>query len=102
MFPTKLTEKIPNPRNAKEHYQSFLRKENLKTSHKLSKTENIFLAGTNNSLHSKTKKSEHFLNEKHAKIPKQAYAFKGYASSYNVEILNSFKPDSFNLQLKIN
>ena len=31
------------------------------------------------------------------KITKQAHAFKGYASSYNVEILNSFNPE---LQLK--
>ena len=70
MFATKLPTKIPDPRNTKEHYQSFIRKkkaeslkqskkitqqpktfenanivdiksviiENLKTSHKLSKT----------------------------------------------------------------
>ena len=31
------------------------------------------------------------------KITKRAYAFKGFASSYNVEILISFKPE---LQLK--
>ena len=30
LFATKLTEKIPDPRNAKEHYQSFIRKENIK------------------------------------------------------------------------
>ena len=41
----------------------------------------------------KKKKSEHFLNEKFVKITKQSRAFKGYASSYNVEILNSFNPD---------
>ena len=28
MFTTKLTEKISDPRNAKEHYQSFIRKKN--------------------------------------------------------------------------
>ena len=42
-------------------------------------------------------KSEDFLNEKNVKIIKLAHAFKGYASSYNVEILNSFNPE---LQLK--
>ena len=68
MFATKLTEKIPDPCNAKEYYQSFIRKkstksikqsktiiwqpktlENLKSviiehpkiSHKLSKTEKV-------------------------------------------------------------
>ena len=38
-----------------------------------------------------------FLNEKNVKIKKQEQAFKGYVSSYNVEILNSFNPK---LQLK--
>ena len=42
----------------------------------------------------KRKKSKNFLN---AKISKQSHAFKGYASSYNVEILNSSNPE---LQLK--
>ena len=42
-------------------------------------------------------KSEHFLNEKNVKITKLEYAFKGFASSYNVEILNSFHLE---LQLK--
>ena len=36
-------------------------------------------------------------NEKNIKITKRAHVFKGYASSYNVEILNSFNPE---LQLK--
>ena len=38
-----------------------------------------------------------FLNENKVKIRKEAHAFKGFASSYNVEILNSFNPE---LQLK--
>ena len=33
-------------------------------------------------------KSGNFLDGKSAKIAKQSHAFKGYASSYNVEILN--------------
>ena len=45
------------------------------------------------------------MNEKNVKIMKQAHAFKGYASSYNVEIFNSFDPElqiKDNPQLKIN
>ena len=37
------------------------------------------------------------MNKKDVKIIKPAHAFKGYASSYNIEILNSFNPK---LQLK--
>ena len=33
------------------------------------------------------------MNEKNIKITKRQHAFKGYASSYNVEILNSFNPE---------
>ena len=43
-------------------------------------------------------KSEKFLNEKkNVKIAKRAHTFKAFASSSNVEILNSFVPE---LQLK--
>ena len=42
-------------------------------------------------------KSENFLNEKNVKITKRKDAFKSFASTYNVEILNSFNPE---LQLK--
>ena len=31
LLPNKLIEKIPDPRNAKEHYQSFIRKKNRKS-----------------------------------------------------------------------
>ena len=107
-----LIEKIPDPCNAKEHYQPFIKKKNRKsvkqseivtyqpktfenpnivdvksiitehgkTSHKLSKiirqTEKV---GSNSSLYNDTK------------------TVKGFASTYNVEILNSFNPE---LQLK--
>ena len=37
------------------------------------------------------------MTEKSAKITKWEHAFKGYASTYNGEILNSFNPE---LQLK--
>ena len=37
------------------------------------------------------------MNEKNVKITKREHAFKGYASTYNVEISNSFNPE---LQLK--
>ena len=54
----------------------------------------------------KQKTSENFLNKKNVKITKRAHAFKDYASSYNVDILNSFNPElqlkELNLQLKIN
>ena len=50
-------------------------------------------------------KSEHFLNKKNVKVTKPSLAFKGYASSYNVEVFNSFNPKYnlkiLNLQLKI-
>ena len=42
-------------------------------------------------------KSEHFLNKKSVKISKREHAFTVFASTYNVEILNSFNPE---LQLK--
>ena len=34
LFATKLTEKMPHPYKAKDHYQSLLRQKNRKTSHK--------------------------------------------------------------------
>ena len=43
------------------------------------------------------KKSENILNKKKKKITKREHAFKGYASTYNVDILNSFNPE---LQIK--
>ena len=43
------------------------------------------------------KKSENFLNQKNANTAKRAHAFKGFANSYNVKILNSF---NLELQLK--
>ena len=33
------------------------------------------------------------MNKKNTKITKQEQAFKGYTSTYNVEILNSFNPE---------
>ena len=42
-------------------------------------------------------KSENYLNEKNVKITKREHAFKAYARTYNVEILNSFNPE---IQLK--
>ena len=68
--------------------------EHPKTSHKLSKT--IIQAekvSSNSSLYSDTKKSKNFLNEKNIKIIKQEHALKGYASTHNVEVLNSLNPE---------
>ena len=42
-------------------------------------------------------KSQNFLNEENVRIIKRARAFKGFASSYNVDILNS---SNLELQLK--
>ena len=82
----KLTEKIPDPHNAKEHYQSFIRKkktqnqynnhqkflktQGLKTSHQLSKTiRQAEKVGSNTSLYSDTKKkkTQNFLNKRNVK-----------------------------------
>ena len=38
-------------------------------------------------------RSENLLNEKNVKIAKREHAFKGYASTYNNGILNSFNPE---------
>ena len=43
----------------------------------------------NSSLYIDTKKSVNFLDEKNIKIRKGEHAFKGYESTYNVEILNN-------------
>ena len=43
-------------------------------------------------IHKKPKKKKH-LNEKTVKITKREHAFKSYASTYNVNTLNSFNPD---------
>ena len=55
-------------------------------------------AGKNSdsSLYSETKKSKTFLKE-NVKTTKRSHAYKGYASTYSVKILNSFNPE---LQLK--
>ena len=45
----------------------------------------------------KQNKSEKLLEEKNSKIRKQSNSFKGFACSYNVEILDSFNPE---LELK--
>ena len=52
-FATK--KKVPDSCNAEEHYQSFLRKKNTKTSHKLCKNEKVSQIGSNSSLYNDTK-----------------------------------------------
>ena len=75
-----------------------------KTSQKLSKTirqaEKVSQIGSgkiSNTPFIVTQKSAKFLSEKNVKLTKRAYAFKGYASSYSVEMLHSF---NFELQIK--
>ena len=41
-------------------------------------------------------KKENFLNEENIKVTKREHALKSFASTYNVEILNSF-----NLEIKL-
>ena len=43
------------------------------------------------------KQKKFFLDEKNAKITKQSHAYRGFASTYNFKILDSFNPE---LQLK--
>ena len=58
--------------------------------------------GSNSSLYSDTTKSKTFLSKKNVKITKRVHAFKGYANTYNVEILNSFNDlKILNLQLQV-
>ena len=64
-----------------------------KTSYKLSKTREKGKVSYNTSLYSDTKKIKNILNEKNIKIAKQEHGFKGYASTYTVDILNSFNPE---------
>ena len=60
---------------------------------------------SNSPLYSETKKVKTFWTKKNLKITKQSNAFKGCASSYNVEIFNYSNPfynvKILNLQLKI-
>ena len=67
--------------------------EHPKIAHKLSKTIRKTKVDSNSSLYSDTKKSEKLLNEKTVKITKGVHAFKGYASTYSVKILNYFNPE---------
>ena len=72
--------------------------EHPKTSHKLSKTiRQAEKVSSNSPLYSDTKKLKIFWMKKDLKITKQEHACKGYASTYKVEILNSFNSE---LQLK--
>ena len=72
--------------------------EHPKTLQKLSKTiRQAKKLGSNSSLYSDTKKGKKILNKKNGKITKQTHAFRGAASSFNVEILNYF---NLEVQLK--
>ena len=75
--------------------------ENKKTSCRLSnairQVEKVFQVGSGKKLAS-LETSEKCLDEKNAKITKRSHDYKGYASTYSVEILNSLNPE---LQLKI-
>ena len=85
-------------RNLNIDYIKSVITEHPKTSHKLSKIIGQAKKVVSNiSLYSNTKKRENVLNKENVKITKREHAFRGYASTYNIEILNSFKNE---LQLK--
>ena len=72
--------------------------EHPKTSHKWSKTiSQAEKVCPNGSLYI-DKKTENFLNKKKVKVAKGEHAFKGFASTYNIKILNSFNSE-FNLKM---
>ena len=67
--------------------------EHPKISHKLSKTiRQAEKVGSNSSLYSEKKISKIF-KRKNVKTKKREHSSKGYASTYNVELLNSFDHD---------
>ena len=66
-----------------------MKRKNRKNWHKLSKTEKVFQVGSNN-FYINWNQKKNFFN-------KEVHAFNCYASSYNLQALNSFNPE---LQLK--
>ena len=123
----KIIQKVPHPSNAKDNYESFLKKKNRNlvkqsktitqqpkhfdnvniksvitehpnTSYKLSKTiRQAEKVSSSSSLYSDTQKSLNSLNKRNIKTAKQVHSFKDYASTYNAETLNSLNSE---LQLK--
>ena len=118
----KIIQKVSHPSNAKDNYESFLKKKNRNlvkqsktitqqpkhfdnvniisvitehpnTSHKLSKTiKQAEKVSSSSSLYSDTQKNLNSLNKRNIKTAKQEHSFKGYA-----ETLNSLNSE---LQLK--
>ena len=64
---------------------------------RLLKNVNVLQVGTGKNpttpLYSETKKKLKYFEQKNIEITKIEHAFKGFASNYNVEILNSFNPE---------
>ena len=99
LLANKLIEKIRNRRNAKEHYQPFIRKKNTKL---LKQPKIITYQPKNfenpNIVNIKSIITEHpQVSHKLSKTIRREHSFKGFASTYIVEILNSFNTE---LQLK--
>ena len=98
LLASRLKEKVNDPRNAKEHHESFLRKKNKKSVkqsqiitcwYKMSycRTSKNFTeiiqdynkgkkVGSSNFLYNDTKKTKNFLNEKNVKITKREHVLK--------------------------
>ena len=84
------SEKIPDPSNAKEYQNSYLKRKNTNTIRQTKKISQVCSGKNyNSSLYSETKKYK-FFEQKNVKLRKRAHALKSYASSCHVEILYSF------------
>ena len=81
LLSNKLVEKLTDPQNAQEHYQSFLQKKNIKSKKQSKiityqpKNSNIFDINS--------------VITEDVKVTKREDDFKGYASTYKVKFLNS-------------
>ena len=126
----KSIDKIPDSRNAKEHYQSFIRKKNTKSAKQLEiityqpkpfENPNIVLTKSvvtefpkalhklskaekvtfNSSLYRDKRKSEIILNKKKIKITKPAHAFKDHQSNSNFNLEVKPKDTEFSIKSKL-
>ena len=95
---------VPDPCNAKENYESFLRKKNRKSVKQWEiityKPKAFYTVNINSKTLYKfpntirrNKKPANFLKDKNVKTTRRAHVFKGYASSYNVEVWISSNPE---------
>ena len=89
LFAIKLATKVSYPDNAKEDYQSYLKK--LVTRSKIITQKSNLIENSN--IDKNSNSPVYTETTKCAKIMKQSHTYKGYASTYNVNILNSLNPE---------